>query len=125
MSRSKSNIIFILLTLLCVQPLFAKDQKPEFYSLIIYRIKDKVQEEKIDQYQQADIPATSMGKESRGFQNNNFWHLNDVTNLCSNSFQSLPIHKITLLQCWQKLQLDGAPTLTQNNETPYERMETI
>ena len=132
MHHIKSSILIILLLVMLIQPSYAKDPKLEFYSLIIYRIKDKAQENKVDQYlQQAYLPALHRaGKSKVGV----FKPIASDTIAFGKaiyvltSFQSLDdFTKITTsLSKDQMLATDGAPYLNSKfDDTPYERMETI
>src|SRR6187551_2141368 len=54
----KKITLCVLLLLIITLSGFSKNPKLEFYSLIVYRIKNKAQEEKVDQYlKQAYLPA--------------------------------------------------------------------
>ncbi|HOX82538.1 MAG TPA: NIPSNAP family protein [Chryseolinea sp.] len=128
----KTTILLVFLLLTVVQHGFSKKQKLEFYSLIVYRIKDKVQEEKVDQYlKQAYLPALHrMGKNKVGVFKpiaSDTVSYGKVIYVLT-AFQSLDeFSKITAaLIADQKLQVDGATYLNSKyNEAPYERMETI
>ena len=132
MHHIKTGIIFIVILLILVQPGFSKSPKLEFYSLIVYRIKDKTQEEKVDQYlKQAYLPALHRaGKNKVGV----FKPVASDTVAFGKaiyvltSFQSLDeFTKLTAkLSNDQKLLADGAVYLNSKyNEAPYLRMETI
>lgn len=132
MQRIKPAILSSLLLLLLIHPGLGKSPKPEFYSLIIYRIKDKVQEEKVDQYlKQAYLPALHRaGKNKIGVFKpvaSDTLAFGKVIYVLT-SFQSLDeFTKITTsLTNDQKLLVDGANYLNSKyNEAPYQRMETI
>lgn len=132
MHRIKTAILFTLFLLILIPSGFSKDPKLEFYSLIVYRIKDKVQEEKVDQYlKQAYLPALHrMGKNNVGV----FKPITADTVAFGKfiyvltAFKSLDeFTKITNdLTHDPKLLTDGAVYLNSKyNEAPYERMETI
>ncbi|MEO7988995.1 MAG: NIPSNAP family protein [Chryseolinea sp.] len=132
MNRTKTVILSIALLLMLAQPGFSKSPKLEFYSLIVYRIKNKVQEEKIDQYlKQAYLPALHRaGKNKVGV----FKPVASDTIAFGKAiyvltaFQSLDeFNKITAdLTADQKLLTDGTAYLdSKYNEVPYDRMETI
>jgi hypothetical protein len=131
MNRIKTVILSIGLLIL-VQPGFSKGPKPEFYSLIVYRIKDKTQEEKIDHYlKQAYLPALHRaGKYKVGV----FKPVASDTVAFGKAiyvltaFQSLnEFNKITAdLTTDEKLLVEGAAYINSKyNEAPYDRMETI
>ncbi len=132
MRHIKTTLLSVLLLLILIQSGFAKSPKLEFYSLIVYRIKDKAQEEKIDQYlKQAYLPALHRaGKNKVGV----FKPVASDTVAYGKAiyvltaFQSLEeFNKITAdLTIDPKLLTDGATYLNSKyNEAPYERMETI
>jgi hypothetical protein len=128
----KKITLCVLLLLINTLSGFSKNPKLEFYSLIVYRIKDKAQEEKVDQYlKQAYLPALHRaGKNKVGV----FKPVASDTVAYGKviyvltPFQSLDeFNKITAdLINDQKLTTDGAAYLdSKYNEAPYERMETI
>ena len=132
MGTIKTCILSILLLLMLTPPGFSKNPKLEFYSLIVYRIKDKAQEEKVDQYlKQAYLPALHRaGKSKVGI----FKPLASDTIAFGKviyvltPFQSLEeFTRITTeLTSDQKLLSDGATYLNSKYDAaPYERMETI
>ena len=111
---------------------FSKDQKPEFYSLIVYRIKTTTQAEKVDQYlKQAYLPALHrLGKKNIGV----FKPVTSDTAAYGKviyvltSFKSLDEFQQITAKLTQDAQLlaDGAAYLNSKyNEAPYDRMETI
>ncbi len=131
MRAIKTGILSILVVVL-IQSGFAKDSKHEYYSLIVYRIKNKTQEDKVDQYlKQAYLPALHrVGKSKVGV----FKPIASDTVAFGKviyvltSFQSLDeFTKITAgLTNDQKLLVDGATYLNSKyDDIPYERMETI
>ncbi len=132
MHRIKTAVLSLFLLLIFIQSGFAKNPKPEFYSLIVYRVKDKTQEEKVDQYlKQAYLPALHRaGKNKVGVFKpvaSDTVAFGKVIYVLT-SFQSLDeFTKITTdLTNDQKLLTDGITYLhSKYNEAPYERMETI
>ncbi len=128
--KTSSFIIVLLLTV--AQPGFSKNPKPEFYSLIIYRINNKAQEEKVDQYlKQAYLPALHrMGKNKVGVFKpvaSDTIAFGKVIYVLT-SFQSLDeFTKVTAdLTNDTKLLTVGATYLnSKHDDVPYQRMETI
>ncbi len=131
MNILKIFLAFSLLSLI-MESGFSKEVKPEFYSLIIYRIKNKVQEDKVDQYlKQAYLPALHrVGLKNIGV----FKPIASDTAAFGKviyvltSFKSLEdFNKITTsLAQDQQLAKDGADYLdSKYNEAPYERLETV
>lgn len=66
-----NKLISTLLLASILVSVSAKDKKPEYYSLIVYRIKNTSQAEKVDQYlKQAYLPALHrLGKKTLAFLN--------------------------------------------------------
>ncbi len=132
MRHSKTTLLSVFLLLIFIQSGFSKSPKFEFYSLIVYRIKDKVQEEKIDQYlKQAYLPALHRaGKTKIGVFKpvaSDTVAFGKVVYVLT-AFQSLDeFNKITAdLTKDQKLLADGAAYFdSKYNVAPYDRMETI
>jgi hypothetical protein len=110
----------------------SKEQRPEYYSLVIYRIKNITQEEKVDQYlKQAYLPALHrLGKKSIGvFKPSSFDTIayGKAIYLLT-AFKSLnEFQQITSSLSRDALLLaDGSRYINSTyNEAPYERMETI
>ena len=122
----------LLLLIAITYSAFSKDQKPEYYSLTIYRIKNKTQEDKVDQYlKQAYLPALHRA----GLKNIGVFKpiAADTTAFGKvvyvlTAFKSLEdFNKITTsLAQDQQLAKDGADYLASKyNEAPYDRMETV
>lgn len=110
----------------------AKDKKPEYYSLIVYRIKNTTQADKVDQYlKQAYLPALHrLGKKNIGV----FKPVASDTSAFGKviyvltSFKSLDEFQQITDKLTQDAQLlaDGAAYLNSKyNEAPYDRMETV
>jgi hypothetical protein len=126
------GILILFLYLSAIQISFSKAPAPEFYSLLVYRIKNKDQEAKVDQYlRQAYLPALHRaGKNKVGV----FKPVtSDTTAFGKLIYVLTPYRSLdefnnisTDLNNDEKLKEDGSTYLNSKfNEAPFERMENI
>ncbi len=127
-----NKLISTLLLASILVSVSAKDKKPEYYSLIIYRIKNKAQEGKLDQYlKQAYLPALHRkGKNKIGVFKPiaaDTAAFGKVVYVLSPFASLREFEQINAdLVKDQKLLADGdAYTNAPYNDAPYERIETI
>jgi hypothetical protein len=126
------RFIQVAVLLFLATPGYSKEPNPEFYSLIIYRLKNKVQEENVDQFLKT-VYLQALHKSGKNvigvfkpIQSDTISFRKFIYVLTP--FASLDeFNKVTLaLATDKKLQLAGSQYFDAKfNEAPYERMETI
>ncbi len=110
----------------------SKNQNPEYYSLIIYRVGNSIQEEKVDQYlKQAYLPALHrLGKKNIGVFKpvaSDTLAFGKVIYVLT-AFKSLDEFQQITAKLMHDVQLlaDGNAYINAKyNEAPYDRMETV